>query len=370
MHKSIKLVAISLMVTLFLLQPLKAETKITYGSFVGLSHTANKYGMKAFIENVEKGTNGSVKIELHPGGSIASGKATLGAVRGGLMDGGLIVALYTPSVLPTNALMSDMGFHSVDPIVSTAAITEATLLHCPECLAEWRKNGVEYFGAYATPSYKLMCKEPINQLSDIKGKKIRSAGSVFGRWSKAMGGIPVSMPNAEAYEALERGQLDCIMGSTAWLKTLSMWDMVKNVVDEPMGAYMGGAIINFSTDVWSGLSKKEKQVILHETPAALFRIAFGYLKDEAGVAKLAKGKGVSLLKSDPALAELGAKFKQNLNTTQAEVATKRGVKEPQVAIEAILKSLKKWEKIVAEIGYDQDKLSERLYAEVFSKIDY
>ena len=215
-----------------------------------------------------------------------------------------------------------------------------------------------------------MCKEPINQLSDIKGKKMRSAGSVFGRWSKTMGGIPVSMPNAEAYEALERGQLDCVIGSTAWLKTLSMWDLIKNVVEEPMGAYMGGAIVNFSTDVWSELSNKEKQVILKETPAALFRIAFGYIADEAAVAKLAKGKGVNFLKSDPELTALGVKFKEELNTAQAKAATKRGVKEPKVAIEAILASLKKWEKIVAEVGYDQDKLSERLYTEVFSKIKY
>ncbi|MCG8382891.1 MAG: C4-dicarboxylate TRAP transporter substrate-binding protein [Gammaproteobacteria bacterium] len=370
MYKGLKLGLVCLVAVMGLWQPAIAETKVTYGSFVGLSHTANKYGMQPFIENVEKATGGSMKIELHPGGAIASGKATASAIRDGLMDGGLVVALYTPSVFPVNTLMSDMGFHSVDPIVSTAAVTEATLLHCPQCLEEWRKNGIEYFGAYTTPSYKLMCKDAVNNLSDIKGRKMRSAGSVFGNWAKTMEGIPVSMPNAEAYEALERGQLDCIIGSSAWLKTLSLWDMVKYVVEEPMGAYMGGAIIDFNTDVWAKFSPKEKEAILRETPAALIRIAFGYVKDEEEVAKLAKEKGVNFVPSNPELSALKNQFTEELNVSQAEVAKKRGVKDPEAVIDAILKSLKKWEKIVAEVGYDQDKLADRLYTEVFSKIKY
>ena len=94
------------------------------------------------------------------------------------------------------------------------------------------------------------------------------------------------------------------------------------------------------------------------------------MKDEEEVAKLAKEKGVNFVPSNPELSALKNQFTEELNVSQAEVAKKRGVKDPEAVIDAILKSLKKWEKIVAEVGYDQDKLADRLYTEVFSKIKY
>ena len=345
------------------------STKLTYSNYLPPTHASNRYGLEPLFKAVEQETKGSLKINLQPGGVLVGGKGTLAAMRDGLIDGGFVVSLYVPNEIPVNTALSDLAFLIDDPLVGMGAVNETVLLDCPDCLKEYAKYKTVYFGAYSTTPYNAMCNKPIATLADVKGLKMRAAGSVYSRWVAAMGGVPVNMPNAEAYEAMQRGQLDCVVGSISWLKTLSLWDVAKNVIDAPMGTYFGGAFIALNTDSWKKVKPADRAVFVKLIPTALAKLAVGYANDDKDVESQAKSKGVQIKPAGAALENLINDFRKGELKNAAEAAKKRGVKNPEPVIEAFVKNVKKWKGIVAKTGHDEKKFEQALRQEIYDKAD-
>ena len=143
-----------------------------------------------------------------------------------------------------------------------------------------------------------MCKPDLRTLEDFKGKKIRSAAA----WSimfKSFGLVPVNLTSDETYEALQRGQVDCNMGADSWLKSYSLWDVAKNVLDTTIGTYHGGLLWGMSAEVWSKLPADQKAMIKRNMPILAADVTFGYLAESKEVRKMAASKGVKFNKPGP-----------------------------------------------------------------------
>lgn len=263
---------------------------LAYSNFLPQTHATNHYALEPLFKAVDKRTNGSLKIELHPGGVLVGGKGTLQAIKDGLIDGGVVISLYIQNEIPLNTALSDLAFFSDDPLATMGAINETILLECKECLEEYRKYNTEFIGTYASTAYKMMCKKPVQSLADLKGLKMRAPGTVYARWATEVGGVPVNITNAEAYEALQRGQLDCVIGALSWLQTLSLWDHAKSVIDLPMGAYFGGAMIAINAGKWKQIPAADREAFIAEVPAALANVAVGYDEDDQKVVAQAQEK--------------------------------------------------------------------------------
>lgn len=343
---------------------------LAYSSYLPPTHPSNNYGLAPYFKAVEQVTKGSLKIELHPGGVLIGGKGTVSGIRDGLVDGGFIVSLYAQNEIPINTMLSDLAFLAQDPMVTMGAVNETVLLGCPECLQEYKKYKTVYMGAYSTTPYRMMCKKPVQSLADLKGMKMRAAGTVYSRWANAIGGVPVNIPNAEAYEALERGQLDCVIGAAGWLQTLSLWDLTKNVIDLPMGAYFGGALVAFNESSWSKIKPEDRAVLAKLLPTMLANLAVGYQKDDDDVFAQAKAKGVVVRKADPALSDLLARYTADELRNAAEAAKKRGVKNPDPVIQKFMANLKKWDAIVKKIGHDRARFEDALRTEIYDKVKF
>ncbi len=343
---------------------------LSYSNYLPPTHATNRYALEPMFKTVAEETKGSLKFDLHPGGVLIGGKGTLSALRDGLIDGGFVVSLYHQNEIPLNTALSDLAFLASDPLVTMGAVNQTVLLDCPECLAEYRKYKTVYLGAYATTPYVVMCKQPVKELKDLKGLKMRAAGTVYGRWATKIGGVPVNIANAEAYEALERGQLDCMIGAVAWLQTLSLWEVTKNVIDLPMGAYLGGAFLAFNQDSWKRVKEADRAVFVKHVPEYLAKLAVGYVKDDVDVQAQAKGKGVQINKPDQALVTLLAQYREEEVKNAIDAAKKRGVKNPEPAIQVFLRNLKKWEAIVARTGHDPVKFEQALRDEIYNKVKF
>lgn len=351
--------------------PLFAQSKpLTYSNYLPPTHATNRYALKPLFDEVAKETNGSLRFDLHPGGVLVGGKGTASAIRDGLVDGGFIVSLYHQNEIPLNTLLSDLAMLAEDPLATMGAVNETVLLECDECLREYAKHKTVYFGAYATTPYVMMCKTPVAKLADLKGLKMRAAGTVYGRWAAKMGGVPVNIPNAEAYEALERGQLDCMIGALSWLQTLSLWDVTKNTIDLPMGAYLGGAFLALNERSWKAIKPADRQVFVKHVPAALAALAVGYIKDDEDVKKQAQSKGVTIRQPDEALTKLLKEHSEAEIQSAIETAKKRGVKDPEPLARTFVEKLKKWKAIVALTGTDQKKYEQALRREIYDKVKF
>src|SRR5699024_1182217 len=139
--------------------------------------------------------------------------------------------------------------------------------------------------------------------------------------------IPVTIPNSEAYSAMQRNMLDCVHGSTAWLDALSLDEVVTTVVQLPMGSYLGGSLFNIRQAVWEELSDKDKKAIYASTAKGIARAVYGYMQKAHDAKETAEEKGISYI---PATDEIKAKlqsFRENQIDRLINIASKRGVKD-------------------------------------------
>ncbi len=347
-----------------------AQTNLTYTNYLPPGHATNRYVLVPMFKTLEEETKGGVKVTLHPGGALVAGKGTLAAVRDGLVDGGFIVSLYAQNEIPLNTALSDLAFYANDPLSVMGAVNETVLLRCPDCLAEYKKHKIVYLGAYSTTPYKLMCRKPVASLADATSLRLRAPGNVYGRWAIRLGGVPVNIENAEAYEALQRGQIDCVIGALGWLETLSLWDVAKHVVDLPQGAYFGGAFLAWNANTWAALSETNKAALLQLVPTYLAKLAVGYVSDDAQVVTRSKTKGVTISEPDKSLVELLAAHKVDEVKEATAMAKKRGAKNAEIVIETFLQTLKKWEGISRETGTDEKKFEAALRREIYDKVKF
>lgn len=341
---------------------------LEYANYLPPTHPSNVYALGPMFKELAEESGGSLNITLRPGGAVAGAKDTLSAIQTGLVDGGLIVSIYVPNEIPLNATMSDLALLMEDPITMMGAFSETVLLGCPACLEEFQAHNVTYLGTYATTQYDLMCNKPVATLADIQGLKIRSAGDSYGRWISKMGAVPVSVVNAEAYEAMQRGQLDCIHGSIGWMQSMSLWDVSKNVLHQQMGAYGGGALLAFNSDTWNRLSDEARAMIMKRVPAALARMAVGYIADDEEVLTKAADHGVTINGKDPEIAALLAEYQKSEIKAAVTKATQRGVKNAQKLADTFVANIAKWKAISKETGRDVALVEEALRREIYSKL--
>lgn len=316
--------------------------QLTYASYLPPAHPTSEDGIQKFIDIVEKKTDDKVTFAFYPSEAAASAKTMLSAINDQLIDAGFIVSVYFPTSLPVNTTLSDLSFFNDSNAVTAAAVTDTILNDCPQCMDEYKKHNVHFLATYSTPPYQAMCKQPMKNGFDPKGLRMRVPGAEVGRWISQIGGVPVSIPNSEAYEAMERGQLDCVVGAVAWLKSLSLGEVAHSVAKLPMGGFQGGSLFNISQEVWEGLDSKTQRIMQDASFEALAGTVYGYTAEEQDARAQAKKDGINFVDVSPELAAERDAFMQSQIKQAADTARSRGVKNPDAIVQAFLANMKKW----------------------------
>lgn len=339
---------------------------LTYGSYLPPQHPTST-GITAFLDEVVERTEGSLEFKFFPSGAAASGKEMLSAVRDGMIDGGFLVTVYYPTSIPANTTISDLSFWDQNSLVATAASIDTVLTGCPQCLEEFEEHDVRFLASYATPPYQAMCKSDFASGFEPAGMRMRVAGEEIGRWVTQIGGIPVNIPNSESYEAMERSQLDCVIGATSWLKSLSLNEVANSVVELPMGAFLGGSLLNIRNSVWEELTDSERRAIVEAAPVGVAKTIFEYQKEEAEVRKAASGQGIRFVAVSDEMKQTRGAFMQAQIERAAATASDRGVKDASQIVESFIANLEKWEKLLADPNITEQQYAALLKSEIYDK---
>lgn len=338
----------------------------TFASYLPPHHPTS-VGINHFIDQVQEDTDGSVTFKFFASGAAASGPTMLTALRDGLIDAGFLVTVYFPTSIPANTTISDLSFWNQNSIVATAAAVDTALTGCEQCLEEFGEYDVRFLANYATPPYQAMCKEEFPDGFDPTGLRMRVAGEDMGRWVEQIGGVPVNIPNNEAYEAMERGQLDCVIGATSWLRSLSLNEVVQSVIQLPMGAFVGGSLLNVSETLWQDFSEEERKALVEAAPAALARTIFAYQQEEEEVRDAARKQGIKFVEVSDEMEQKRDAFMQSQVKRAAETAEQRGVENADKIVETFLANLEKWEKLVGDKDLTEEEYTELLRTEIYDK---
>ncbi|MCB1297643.1 MAG: hypothetical protein KDB08_01515 [Microthrixaceae bacterium] len=171
-----------------------------------------------FKNRVEEYSGGKIEVEIVYANAISSLIDNDDAVVDGRLDMTSIVPLYEPSKYPVNALLSEMSLvRGSGPFLSelqlNSTLNEAAM-ELPGAIEEYTDQGLLVaFPAISQGETVFLCSEPTQTPADFKGLQLRVPGIAHSNAAVALEATPVSLTQAESYEALQRGVIDCTIAS-------------------------------------------------------------------------------------------------------------------------------------------------------------
>lgn len=159
-----------------------------------------------FVDNIEALTDGALRINLLPVGSVVQYNETLDAIAAGLLDGHITATVYFSGKDPAFALLGDLisAYETTEQMLAFLSYGGGDIL-----LRElYGQYGVTYIGGATTGKEAFVSKLPINGINDFSGVKLRAPEGMAQDLFLAIGAAPVNLPSAEVFTALERGVVD------------------------------------------------------------------------------------------------------------------------------------------------------------------
>jgi TRAP-type C4-dicarboxylate transport system substrate-binding protein len=183
--------------------------------------------LEEFCRDLEKRTDGKVKVDYYAGGSLLKATAMFDGVVSGIADIGYSHVYYTAGRMPvTEAVGLPLGFP--DAWVGSQVMNDFYQKFKPK---EFDKVKVLWMNVSPDSAIATATK-PIRKLEDLKGMTIRAPG-LAGEIIKALGGNPAPTPMMEVYDAISKGVID---GEASNFETLF--------------AFKFAEVVKYTTSVW------------------------------------------------------------------------------------------------------------------------
>lgn len=349
-----------------------AEAETVMRAAVGLppSHPGVSHGFQPMVANIPAATKGAITVQPFFGGQLFSLQGSLGGLRNRLADATLLITNNWPAELPHGAFVGEMGSFTDNNLALSGAITEFELLHCRDCLADFARSGAVYTGTYATTPLRLVSRQPIRNLAEFKGKRIRTSGGAGHRWVEALGAVAVKMPGDEALQALGTGVVDGTLHGVGHLKGFSLWDAAKNMNLISSGMFSATATVVYNTEFWRSLPVDQRKALFDEALAASARVTMRYTEIDDEVVPDAKAKGVAFIDAPKDMLDATAAFlRADLKAVADEGVKTYRIPDAKQKLDQFMPLIDKWEKLVGNKGMDVKSYIALMQREVGSRID-
>lgn len=264
-------------------------------------------GAEYFAKEVEKMSNGRLKIEVFPAGAIAPALEVTEAVRTGVAQVGHLWPGYDIGKDPTCVLF---GGYADSP-------DSEQMIHWIyngggyKLWQDWRK---EKFNLVAFPllvrpaEVFLHSRKPVRNLNDLKGLKVRTVGA----WAEILpklGASVVSLAGDEVLPALERGVID----ATEWATpgedlVMGFHDVAKYVIIPGVHQPSAPFELVINRKAWDELSNDLKAIIENAAKAATLHSWTKLGVDDIGAIEKYKQAGNEIIVMDESVRQEAKKY--------------------------------------------------------------
>ncbi len=209
--------------------------------------------MERWKVEVEKRTQGQVRINTFPGGTLLGAKGMMDGVVAGQADIGNICMAYQPGrFIITNATSLPLGIK--DAKTGSMALLKLYEKYKPKAFKD-----VVVLAMFTNAPGNVMSKVPVNTLDDIKGLDLRASGGAA-QILKAWGANPVGMPMPATVEALQKGTVKGLFSSLEVMKDFKFAENCKYVTMTETVIYPFSVIMNKKK--WDSLPKDVQKVMM------------------------------------------------------------------------------------------------------------
>lgn len=284
---------------------------IKFADFFPPTHPASVNMMQHWATRVEEVTDGLVKVDLYPAGTLLKNGDIFEGVVSGVADMGHDVSGYNLGRLPVLNAMYVGGIELKSGKVSCNVARDLLNELQPKEL-----EGTQLMFVYGITPGVLMTTKPVHKMEDLKGMQIRASGANVDTL-EALGATPVGITIAETYDSMSKGVVDGALLPAEALAGFNLADVTKYVTQcDFMYNTVHYCVMN--KDVWDSFPK-DIQDKINEVNEEVFNVACDLWDKnltKAGT-ELAVEKGSEIIQLTP---EEEAKWKETLAPLKDEYA--------------------------------------------------
>jgi TRAP-type transport system periplasmic protein len=192
-----------------------------------------------WADRINEKSNGRLAIKVFVGGQMGPPPRTFDLVRTGVADIGFVLNGATPGRFPMTELTHLPGVLP-DVLKSGPALTEVA----PEFLAA-ENPGVKILFYMTDGQISLVfAKKRVKALDDLKGLRIRAAGSVQADSLLPFGVVPTNVQPGDLSDALSKGMIDGAAVSYTAAAVFKLQDVVASATEVDLGATTLEVVMN------------------------------------------------------------------------------------------------------------------------------
>jgi len=232
---------------------------LTYSTFFPATNAQGELG-NVWAEEIEKRTDGRVKIRYFPGGVFLHGEELYEGLRIGATD--IVMSAFAYDRDGFNAMEAiDLPLGYPNASVATAVINEFYRIHQPQELADLK---ILYLHAHGPGLFHTT--RPVEKLEDLEGMRIRCT-AFAAKVVEALGATPAVKSQGFAYVLLDEHY---VQGTLSPMEVLKGWhhaEVVKYTTESHCVAYTTGFYVAMKRAKWNALPP-EIQRVFEEVSAA------------------------------------------------------------------------------------------------------
>ncbi len=280
--------------------PAEAATTLRLSSWLPPSHPIVADMIQPWADQVEKATNGNVKVVILPK-PLGKPPAHFDLAKDGVADVTYGVHGYQPGrfVLTKAAEMPFLGNSAESTSVAYWRTFNKFMAGANE------HEGVTLLSLFTHgPGNIYNAKHPVNSIKDLNGLKIRVGGGVINQVSQAIGATPLLKPAPASYELMANGVADGVFFPKESIKSFKLTKLVRHATLVPNGLYNTSFFLVMNTKAFNKLSKADQDAIMKvsgENFARLAGKAWDHA-DEVGVEAM-KADGVEVITASSAMVQ-------------------------------------------------------------------
>ncbi|MBK6006726.1 TRAP transporter substrate-binding protein [Ramlibacter ginsenosidimutans] len=215
-------------------------------------HTEN---LEQFAQDVDKATNGKLKIQVHANASLFKAPEIKRAVQGGQAQIGEILLVNFQNEWPI------FGADGI-PFLADSYDESMKLWRAQKPMLEKKlaDQGLMVLYAVAWPPQGIYTKRTLNSAADMKGLKWRAYSPATARIAELVGAQPVTVQQAELSQAMATGVIDSYMSSGATGYDTKTYEYIKNWYDTQAWLPKNAVIVNKAA--FAALDKPTQDALL------------------------------------------------------------------------------------------------------------
>ena len=221
------------------------EYRLTYSVFFPSVHVQSKLAQQ-WADEVEKRTQGRVRVVVFPGGVLSGAAENYDCVANGVSDIGMSCLSYSRGLFPLLECL-DFPFGYPDGATATLVANDFLKHFRP---AELNETHMLYLHAHG-PGV-LATRRKVTSCDDLKNLSVRGTG-ITAQVIRQLGGNAVGLPQGETFEALRKGVVEATLCPIETLKGWKQGEVIDEVVRIPSIGYTTTMFVTMNKKSWAKL---------------------------------------------------------------------------------------------------------------------